>query len=293
MAQVNRRSWFAAAAPWLWLSPATLLLVPFFLLPLGVLFRNSFGRDSPAGGIVPDWTLQNYAAIATDSYYAGVFLNTATVAVCVGIAALLIGYPFAYFVVRWSGRWRSLLLWAVYTPLIVSVVVRVFGWMAITADGGLINSALTGSGLVDAPVKMLYEVSGMSIGMLHRYLPLMVLPLVGALGKIDPSLLSASSSLGAGGFRTFRRIILPLSLPGSVAGFQLVFASVLSDYVLPHLMGTTRFRLLAPALYDEAVGNLAWATAAAIGVTMIVMVVALITLSNLALRRIAPWANSL
>lgn len=281
-----------SAAPWLWLTPALLLLLPFFMLPVGVLLRNSFGRDNPAGGIVPDWTLANYAAIATDSYYAQVFANTALVAFGVGIAALLAGYPFAYFVVRWSGRWRNLLLWAVYTPLVVSVVVRVFGWMAITADHGLINQSLLALGLVDAPVKMLYEVSGMSVGMLHRYLPLMVLPLVNALGKIDPSLMAASAGLGAGGLRTFARVILPLSLPGAVAGFQLVFASVLSDYVLPHLMGTTRFRLLAPALYDEAVSNLAWATAAAIGTTMVLMVLALMLAGNFALRRLAPWSRA-
>ena len=282
-----------SAAPWLWLAPVLSLLVPFFLLPVGVLLRNSFGRDSPAGGVVPDWTLANYVAIATDPYYAEVFANTVGVAAGVGLASLLVGYPFAWFLVRWAGNWRNLLLWAVYTPLIVSVVVRVFGWMAITADHGLINNALIGLGLVDSPIKMLYEVAGMSIGMLHRYLPLMVLPLVNALDKIDTSLLAASAGLGAGGMRTFCRVILPLSLPGSVAGFQLVFASVLSDYVLPHLMGTTRFRLLAPVLYDEAVSNLAWATAAAIGTTMIAMVVALMFVSNLALRKLAPWARSL
>jgi ABC-type spermidine/putrescine transport system permease subunit I len=282
----------ARAAPWLWLAPALVLIVPFFVLPLGVLLRNSFGRDSPAGGITADWTLRNYVAIATDGYYAEVFANTLVTAALVGIVALLVAYPFAWFLVRWAGRWRGLLLWAVYTPLLVSVVVRVFGWMAITADHGLINSFLTGLGIVDAPVKLLYEKAGMFIGMLHRYLPLMVLPLVNALDKIDPSLLTASSGLGAGNWRTFRRVVLPLSLPGSVAGFQLVFASVLSDYVLPHLMGTTRFRLLAPVLFDEAVSNLAWATAAAIGTTMVLMVVALMLVSNLAIRKLAPWARS-
>lgn len=290
---MSTRPFPLAAAPWLWLAPMLVLLVPFFLLPIGVLLRNSFGRDSPAGGITPDWTPANYIAIATDPYYGEVFANTLGIAFGVGFAALLVGYPFAWFVVRWAGRWRNILLWAVYTPLVVSVVVRVFGWMAITADHGLINNALIGLGVVDSPIRMLYEVSGMSIGMLHRYLPLMVLPLVNALGKIDPSVLTASASLGAGRLRSFGRIVLPLSLPGSVAGFQLVFASVLSDYVLPHLMGTTRFRLLAPTLYGEAVGNLAWATAAAIGTTMIVMVVALMLVSNLALRKLAPWARSL
>lgn len=258
-----------------------------------MLARNSLGRDAPAGGIVPDWTWANYLTIATDPYYASVFGNTALVATGVGLASLLVGFPFAYFLVRWSGRWRNLLLWVVYTPLVVSVVVRVFGWMAITADAGLVNSLLLGAGLLDAPLKMLYEVSGMAIGMLHRYLPLMILPLVNALTRIDPSLLAASAGLGAGGLRTLGRVVLPLSIPGAVAGFQLVFASVLSDYVLPHLMGTTRFRLLAPAIFDEAVSNLAWATAAAIGITMLAMVAALVALANAAMRRVAPWAATL
>ena len=122
-----------AFAPWLWLTPALLLLLPFFVLPLGILLRSSFGRDRASGGIDPDWTFTNYVAIMTDTYYAQIFANTVGVALGVGLGALVVGYPFAYFVVRWAGRWRTLLLWAVYTPLIVSVVVRVFGWMAITS----------------------------------------------------------------------------------------------------------------------------------------------------------------
>ena len=109
----------------------------------------------------------------------------------------------------------------------------------------------------------------------------------------SPALLVASSSLGASGFRTSRRIVVPLGIPGIVAGSQLVFAGVLSDFVLPNLMGTTRFRMLAPAIYDEAIANVSWASAAAMAVVMLVLVMIVPLATNFALRRLAPWARGL
>lgn len=281
------------AGPWLWLLPAMTVLVPFFLLPVAVLLRNSVYRDDPGALIVPDFVATNYLRIITDPYYADVFVNTLMVAFGVSFAALMIGYPFAYYLVRWAGRSRPFLLWAVYTPLIVSVIVRVFGWMVITADSGLINTALLSMGVIERPVRLLYEVAGMVIGLTHRYLPLMVLPLVNSMAKIDRALLAASVGLGAGAARTQLYVVLPLSIPGAVAGFQLVFAGVLSDFVLPNLMGTTRFRMLAPTIYDEAVANLSWATSAAMAIVMLLLVVAMLVCTNLALRRFAPWARTL
>ena len=281
------------ARPWLWLLPALVVLVPFFLFPVAVLVRNSFNRDDPSALMVADATLHNYVRILTDAYYLQIFLNTLSVALGVSALALIVAYPFAYYLVRHAGRSRPVLLWAVYLPLVVSVVARVFGWMVITGDSGLINAALLASGIVERPVRILYEVGGMVIGMTHRYLPLMVLPLVNAIGKIDRTLLAASTGLGASALRTQVRVVLPLTLPGVVAGFQLVFAGVLSDFVLPSLMGTTRFRMLAPAIYDEAIANVSWATAASMGVVMVLVVVIVLTGSNLALRRLAPWARTL
>jgi ABC-type spermidine/putrescine transport system permease subunit I len=132
----------------------------------------------------------------------------------------------------------------------------------------------------------------MTIGMLHRYLPLMVLPIVGALQKIPRDLSTASATLGAGPGATFLCVTLPLSLPGVVIGAQLVFASVLSDYVLPFLMGTTRFRMLAPVLYDEAIANQALAAASAMAVSALLLVLLILAGSTLATRRLMPWARA-
>jgi len=179
-------------APWLWLLPAGALLVPFFVLPLGIVVRNSVFRDDPNGFMVADFTVANYVRVLTDSYYLQVFSNTLLVAGIVTVLSLVIAYPFAQLIARAAGRAQTLLLWAVYMPLYVSVIMRAFGWTIILADSGLINKLLLGAGIIRTPIRMLYELEGLTLGMLHRYLPLMIIPLVAALQKVDISLLKAS-----------------------------------------------------------------------------------------------------
>ncbi len=277
---------------WFLLIPVLTILIPLFLFPLAVLLRNSFNWDEPGAMMVEDFTFANYARILTDTYYASLFGNSILVAVGVALLTLVIGYPFAYFLVKWAGKRRNLLLWIIYTPLIVSVITRVFGWMIITADSGLINNLLLATGLTDGPIHILFDVSGMVIGMVHRYLPLMILPLANSIAKIDMRILLASTSLGAGSLATFLRVVIPLSLPGIIAGLQLVIAVVLSDFVLPILLGTPRFRMLAPAIYDEAIANVRWANSATMAILMVAVVVLILLSMNLVLRRTAPWAKS-
>lgn len=279
--------------PYIWLLPALTLLIPFFIIPLGILVRNSVYRDTTNALLAPDFTFVNYFSVLTNPHYFKVFTNSLSVAAGVGFISLLVGFPFAYFIVRWAARSRVLLIWVVYIPLTVSVIVRVFGWIVITNDSGLINNALLGAGLIHSPFHLLYAVPGLVIGVTHRYLPLMVLPLVNALSKIDPTLISASENLGAGRMRTMFGIVIPLSTPGMVVGFQLVFSGVLSDYVLPNLLGTPTFPMLATSIYNEAIGNLRWATASAMSVVMIACVVVVLLATNASLRRLAPWAQAL
>lgn len=279
--------------PWLWLFPAGALLIPFFVLPLGIVVRNSVYRDDPMGFLVADFTAANYLRAITDPYYLDIFANTLIVAGIVTLAALLIAYPFAYLVVRASGASRSLLIWCIYVPLYVSVIMRAFGWTIILSDSGLINEGLLAIRAIDKPVRLLYEAEGMTLVMLHRYLPLMIIPLVAALQKVDVSLVKASRNLGASRARTLWRVTLPLSLPGIVGGSQLVFAGVLSDYAMPALMGSTKFQLLAPAIYYEAVTNSSWGLAGAMA-TLVLIIVALFLLAmNSLLKRLAPWAPAL
>jgi ABC-type spermidine/putrescine transport system permease subunit I len=283
----------SAYAPWLWLLPAGALLIPFFLLPLAIVIRNSVYFDDPQGLTVPAFTAVNYLKVLTDPYYVTVFVNTLLVAAITTIVSLLVAFPFAQFVVRTAGPTRNLLLWCVYVPLYVSVIMRAFGWTIILADSGLINHLLLRLGLIDTPLRMLFEASGMTIGMIHRYLPLMIIPLITALQKIDSGLLRASRNLGASRRRTFLRVTLPMSLPGLVAGSQLVFAGVLSDYAMPALMGSTKFQLIAPAIYYEAITNSSWALAGAMATLVLGLVALFLIIANLMLKRLAPWALTL
>ncbi len=279
--------------PWLWLLPAGALLIPFFVIPLGIVVRNSVYRDDPNGFMVADFTGDNYARVLTDPYYLQVFANTLIVAGLVTLLSFFIAYPFALLIARASARTRVLLLWTVYLPLYVSVIMRAFGWTVILADSGIVNQVLLATGVIHEPLRILFQFDGMTIGILHRYLPLMIIPLVAALQKIDLSLNRASSNLGASRWRTLMRVTVPLSLPGIAAGAQLVFAGVLSDYALPALLGSTQYQLTAPAIYYEAVTNTSWALAGAMATLVLGIVALFLVLANLALQRFAPWASSL
>lgn len=279
--------------PWLWLFPAGALLIPFFILPLGIVVRNSIYRDDPMGFLVADFTGANYLRAISDPYYLDIFSNTLIVAAIVTLAALVIAYPFAYLVVRTSGASRSLLIWCIYVPLYVSVIMRAFGWTIILSDSGLINEGLIAIHAIEQPIRLLYEAEGMTLVMLHRYLPLMIIPLVAALQKVDVSLIKASRNLGASRARTLWRVTFPLSLPGIVGGSQLVFAGVLSDYAMPALMGSTKFQLLAPAIYYEAVTNSSWGLAGAMATLVLVIVALFLLVMNSLLKRLAPWAPAL
>lgn len=278
-------------APLIWLSPAAALLIPFFVMPIAVLFRNSFYRDDPLKLLVPDFTLANYAKVLGDPYYLQVFGNTMIAAVGIALLALAIAYPFSWLMAQSRSRSRAFLLWVIYLPIYASVIMRVFGWTVILADSGMINHILLEAGLITAPLRIMNEADGMSIGLLHRYLPLMIIPLATAMAKIEAPLLRASANLGAGWWETWRRVVLPISIPGAVAGTQLVFAAVLSDYVIPVMMGSTHYQMLAPAVYYEASTNASWALAGAMGSVVLLLVVLFLLGMNLIVRRFAPWAG--
>lgn len=278
-------------APLIWLAPAAALLIPFFVLPIALLLRDSFYRDDPLKLLVPDFTFANYARVLSDPYYLQVFGNTLVAAVGIAVLALLIAYPFAWLMAHATRGGAAFLVWAVYLPIYASVIMRVFGWMVIIADSGMINRMLLDVGLIASPIHMMNEAAGMSIGLLHRYLPLMIIPLATALAKVDAPLLRASANLGAGWRLTWRRVVLPISLPGAVAGTQLVFAAVLSDYVIPVMLGSPRYQMLAPAVYYEATTNASWALAGAIGSLVLLLVVLFLVGMNLIARRFAPWAG--
>jgi putative spermidine/putrescine transport system permease protein len=284
-AAARARRW----TPLLWITPAALVLLPFFFLPLVLLFRNSLNRDDAVLLMVPDFTAINYIKALSDPFYLQLFGNTIGAALFVAVIATAIAYPFSFFIARYARRSIGLVVWAVYMPLFVSVIVRVFGWMIVLADSGLLNAMLLKWHFISVPLRMLFEVDGMLVGMVHRYLPLAILPLFNAMRKIPDELHRASANLGATPYRVIRDVVFPLSIPGIVISLQLTFAGALSDFVLPQVLGSPRFRMLAPAIYAEATTNLSTAMAATLAVLMLVFIIALLGASGYLVKRLTPW----
>jgi putative spermidine/putrescine transport system permease protein len=216
----------------LWLAgPLVLLLGLYFLLPLALLLSQSV-RPLVVGQPVPSGlTLANYVRFLGDPFYLGTLRATLVLGTSVTVLAVVLGYPVAWGLARGGRRWRTLLRLCVVAPLLVSVVIRTYGWIVLLANNGVVNQALLWLRLVDEPVKFMFTFTGVTIGLVHFALPVAILSLVGVIEAVDPALEEAARSLGAGAGQTFLRITLPLTLPGIAAGSMLVFALTVAAFV--------------------------------------------------------------
>jgi len=269
-----RRPHFVTA--WL-LLPALLVLLAFFALPLGTILVYSVGRSAPGSIYIPDLTLANYAALFETPVYVKVMLRTLRIGLVVTLLALVLGYPYAYLMARGRPWLRTGLLLAVLLPLLVSVVVRTYGWMVVLGLDGPVNALLLALGLTRQPVKFLFNETGIVIGLLHVFFPFMVLPLSSVLQKVDPQLEDAARTLGAGSFTVFRRVTLPLSVPGIAAGSMLVFTLSVAAYVTPALMGGAGINVMATLVAQQILVLVNWPLGAAVAVMLVVITLGVVT----------------
>ncbi len=267
---VQRRRLVRSGAGWL-LLPALLVLLTCFALPMGTILVYSFGRSAPGTLFIPDLTLHNYASLLTTPVYFKVMLRTLRLGVIVTLLALVIGYPYAYVMARGRPWLRTGLLLAVLLPLLVSVVVRTLGWIVVLGLDGPVNQALQALGLTSQPVKFLFNETGIIIGLLHVYFPFMVLPLSSVLQKLDPQLEEAARTLGAGYPTVFRRVILPLSVPGIAAGSMLVFTLSVAAYVTPALMGGAGINVMATLVAQQILVLVNWPLGSAVAVALVLI----------------------
>jgi putative spermidine/putrescine transport system permease protein len=224
------------------LGPAVLWLLVFYLAALALLFMTSlWQQDVFTAEIVRKWTLSNYDKLFTGQggLWLRIYWRTVRLAAIVTIVDIALAFPLAWFMARiLAPKWRLLMFLAVVVPLWSSILVRIFAWRTILGGEGLLNGFLTSVGLLDhASSAFLYNERAIAITWAYVWLPFMVLPLFTALEKIPDSYLEASRDLGAGTFTTFRRVILPLALPGVVAGSIFVFSLTMGDFVAPQLVG--------------------------------------------------------
>lgn len=218
------------------LGPALGWWAVFLVVPVGLVIAYSVFERGTYGGVVPTFTLDNFAR-AVDPLYLRVLLFSLRVAVLATVIALLIGYPAAYFIATLPRRWRTPVLVLVILPFWTSLLIRTYAWIVLLNREGLINRGLEALGLVGEPLPLLYNEFAIVVGLVYGYLPLMILPIYSSIERLHPELREASSDLGATPMRTFFRVTLPLTLPGIAAGCIFVFVPSLGNFIVPDLLG--------------------------------------------------------
>lgn len=270
---------------WRLLAPALVLLTVAFVVPVAMLVPTSVRPYVPLVGITSGFTARHYVKLLTDSYYLEIIGRTLALGLTVTCSTLIIGYPLAFFLARTSSRWRNWLTILVVFPLMLNLVVRTFGWIALLAQNGLVNQALQALGLVESPVKLIFNFAGLLIGLTHIFLPFMVLVLIGAIQNIPRDVEDAARVLGASWGSAFLRVTLPLSAPGILSGSILVFVLTISALVTPRLLGGPTYQVMSTLIYDEFLSRLNWPAGSAQSLLLTAMVLTLVYLSGRLARR--------
>jgi putative spermidine/putrescine transport system permease protein len=265
--------------------PATLVVLVVLALPLVLLFRYSLNEYDRYDMMREAFTLRNYAAIFGDAFFRTVLTRTILVAAISTALALVLGFPVAYFIARAPARWKSALIICVVFPLLVGNLVRAAGWMAVMGNRGFVNQTFVALGLIDQPLEILYTPLAVVIGIVAVVLPFMILTLQSVLEGVDPSLEEAAENLGARPATTFRRVVLPLAMPGVIAGTALVFILSMNAYATPILLGGPRFHMMAPQVYQQITGQSNWPFGAALAFILMGTTLALTVLSTHLLQR--------
>ena len=269
-----------AALPYGW-------LILFFVIPFIIVFKISFAEM--VSGIPPysalveliDETylqiklnLSNYDYLIEDGLYIAAYLNSIKIAAVATLCCLIVGYPMAYAIARAPQTIRASLLLLVMLPFWTSFLIRVYAWIGILKDGGLLNNFLMAIGLISTPLSILHTDWAVYIGLVYSYLPFMVLPLYATLEKMDLSLLEAAADLGCRPFKAFALVTFPLSLPGVVAGSMLVFIPAMGEFVIPDLLGGPDTLMIGKVLWTDFFTNRDWPMASAVAVAMLLLLVA-------------------
>ena len=249
---------------YLLLFPCTILLIFFLLLPL----LNSL---IPTFFLQNQFSLEAYSQFFQDSYYLAVFFRTIRIALLVTVICSILGLPTAYFVSGVSKKWKGILIALTLFPLLTNSVVRSFAWINILGKNGIVNLLLLRSGLIKAPLTMLYTEFSIIIGSVYLFLPTMIMTLVGVMDGIEDDTIEAAATLGAGPMKAFLKVVLPLAVPGMIVGSILVFTGTLTAYTTPQLLGGNKKIMLATLLYQRATSIGDWTSASVVAFAMIII----------------------
>ncbi|AZV43957.1 ABC transporter permease [Peribacillus asahii] len=251
------------------LTPILLFVFGFFIVPMLYILYLSFIVTDDMGATDAVYSFQNYIQFFTDSYYLSSLWITVKISLYTVGLCLFLAYPVALTMAKSSPRVRGYIALLIASPLLVSIVVRNFGWYLLLLPNGTINQLLIDLGLITAPLELLFSEIGVIIGLSNAYLPFMILAIATSLYNIDPSLEKASAILGASPLRNFFSVTLPLSLPGIVSGCVLVFSLSMSSYVTPALMGGANVPMMPVVAYDQINNLLRWTFGSAISYVLL------------------------
>jgi spermidine/putrescine transport system permease protein len=250
---------------WLVVFPAAFLLVVFFLIPMFVALRYSLLSTMPFFDPDPFYTLANYIRVLTEPIYLRSFVRTAGYAVTASVISLLISYPVAYYLACRARR-GALILIVMLIPFWTSIILRVFAWKIILGSSGIINSLLTATGLIDLPVQMLYNQTGVIFGLVYTYTPFMILPLYASLGKVPRELLEASEDLGYNKFHTLWHVTLPLTRSGTLSALLLVLLACFGDVLSAQMLGGANTLMISSVIFETFMGGANWNVGSALSV---------------------------
>jgi putative spermidine/putrescine transport system permease protein len=269
-------AWSAAAM----LTPASIVVTIGIVLPIVILFRYSLNQYTPAKVMVDAFTVENYVKFFTDPFYLAVLVRTIRVAALCTAICVVLAFPMAYCLARTRSRFKNLLLMAVILPLFVGNAVRAAGWMVLFGNKGFLNALLTGLGVTREPLQIMYTELAVVIGIIAVNLPFVVLTLQAVLEGIERPIEEAALGLGAGPLQTFRHVILPLAMPGVIAGTILSFILAMNAYATPVLLGGPTFQMMAPTVYNQFAGLSNWPFGAALAFVLMTATLALTVTSN-------------
>jgi len=287
--QTKSEPWqrIAVAIPYLW-------LFVFFLAPFAIIFKISLADpilalppyspsfDSDGNSAM---SLNNYAFLFSDKLYVITYLRSVAMAFLTTVLCLLLGFPMAYGIARASAATRSLLLLLIVLPFWISFLLRVYAWMGLLNNHGIINNLLLWLGVIDQPLQIMYTDFATAIGLVYSYLPFMILPLYASLERLDLDLVDAAQDLGATRSRAFWDITWPLARPGVIAGCLLVFIPAMGEYVIPYLLGGSDSLFIGRVLFDEFYSNRDWPLASAVAIILLMLLVVPIVLLQRAQAR--------
>lgn len=268
--------------PFFWAIPAVVWQALFLCVPFAVVIGASFIRDFDVAW--SGFTLSHYVALFKP-VYGYILFRSLGLALLTGVSCVLIGYPVAYYLAFYVKRWKNLLLFFLILPFWTNFLVQVYAWFFILEKEGILNSVLSSIGLISEPIMLLNSMTAIGIVMIYCYVPFMILPIYTVLEKMDKTVIEASQDLGATATQTWARVVLPLSMPGIVTGFFLVFVPAFGEYVIPLLMGGDKYFFVGGLVTNYVLGARNWPMGAAFTCLSSLVLLMVLLISNRMLAR--------